>query len=418
MKQAILALLLTALPPLAALAQRNEVKSARVATLQVTAGNNWQDIPLITLGQETPIVIAFDDLTHDYHRYTYRLEHCEADWSVSEELFASDYCAGFAEGNTIDDYSPSVNTNQLYTHYRLQIPNDRCRLKMSGNYKVTVYDEDAGNSEILTACFMVVEPQMKVGMAVTANTDRDLNGRHQQVAMTVGYGNLRVTNPVTQVKTVVMQNGRWDNAVVNSKPQYVMNDGLRWDHNRDFIFNAGNEYHKFEMLDMNHTTLGLESLDWDGQMYHARVWTDEPRPSYIYDEDADGAFCIRNSDNDGNDVLSEYAMVHFRLKSPQLPGEVYLNGAWTNDRMLPQYRMQWDDAQQIYEGAVWLKQGYYSYQYLLLQADGTTVPVPSEGNFYQTENRYQALVYFREAGGRTDRLVGYGQCRANSQPNH
>lgn len=389
--------------------QRHEVVSNRIASLQVVAGDNWTELPVITLGQQTPVVISFDDLTHDYHRYVYKLEHCEADWTVSEEIFESDYCEGFARDNTIDDFKQSLNTNQLYTHYRLSLPNERCRIRIGGNYKVTVYDQEDENDVAFTACFMVLEPRMSVGMELTTNTDADINGRHQQLSVKVGYGSVRVTDPSVQVKTVMMQNGRWDNAVVNVKPQYINNNGLIWNHNRDLIFNGGNEYRKFEMLDMRHTTMGLENMTWDGKMYHATIWTDEPRPSYVYDEDADGGFYIRNADNWDNNVLSEYAMVHFRLASPRLPGEVYLNGAWTHDRFLPQYKMEWNETTQRYEASVWLKQGYYNYQYLLKQADGRMVPVSSEGNFYQTQNAYQVLVYFRGIGERTDRLVGYGK---------
>ncbi len=392
-------------------AQRNEILNDRIASLQVMAGDDWMSMPVITLGQATPINIAFDDLTHEYRRYSYRIEHCEADWTVSTDLFDSDFCMGFASGNTIDDFKESLSVNQLYTHYSLQIPNNRCRLKMSGNYKVTVYDEHNEDAPVLTACFMVVEPAMGVGLAVTSNTDIDINNRHQQIEMKLSYGSVNVTDPATHVKTVVLQNGRWDNAVVNPRPQYVMGNGLQWSHNRDLIFNGGNEYRKFEMLDVTHTTMGLESIGWDGSMYHAWIWTDEPRPSYVYDESANGAFYIRNSDNIDNSIQSEYLMAHFRLKSPRLPGNVYLNGAWTNNWFTPRYQMQWDDEKQEYTAELWLKQGYYSYQYLLEQNDGTMVPVPSEGNFYQTENDYQALVYFHGNGERADRLVGYGRVK-------
>ena len=246
---------------------------------------------------------------------------------------------------------------------------------------------------------------------MTTNTDYDINKCHQQIAMDLKYGNLTVTSPETQIKTVVMQNGRWDNAVVNAKPQYLMSDGLRWDHCRDFIFNGGNEYRKFEILDPGRPTLGVETISWDGENYNAMIWTDEPRQSYIYDEDANGAFYIRNSDNFENDYSSDYILTHFRLKSPRLEGKVYLNASWTYDRFEPKYEMQYDDLAQLYTTTLPLKQGYYSYQYLWLRNDGTTAPVPSEGNFYQTENQYQALVYYCPIGGRTDRLVGFGQIR-------
>lgn len=392
------------------LAQRHEILSPTITSLQVVAGKDWLLPPITQLGGE-PINISFDDLTHEYHRYTYRIEHCEADWTTSEEIFTSDYCEGYYEDNPIDDLVESINTNTLYTHYSLQIPNERCRLKIGGNYRLTVVDNNNDDTPILTVCFMVVEPLMKVALSMTTNTDYDINKRHQQIAMDLKYGNLTVTSPETQIKTVVMQNGRWDNAVVNAKPQYVMSDGLRWDHCRDFIFNGGNEYRKFEILDPGHPTLGIETISWDGENYNAMIWTDEPRQSYVYDEDANGAFYIRNSDNFENDYSSDYILTHFRLKSPHLEGKVYLNASWTYDRFEPKYEMQYDDLAQLYTTTLPLKQGYYSYQYLWLRNDGTTAPVPSEGNFYQTENQYQALVYYRPIGGRTDRLVGFGQIR-------
>lgn len=392
------------------LAQRHEILSPTITSLQVVAGKDWLLPPITQLGGE-PINISFDDLTHEYHRYTYRIEHCEADWTTSEEIFTSDYCEGYYEDNPIDDLVESINTNTLYTHYSLQIPNERCRLKIGGNYRLTVVDNNNDDTPILTVCFMVVEPLMKVALSMTTNTDYDINKRHQQITMDLKYGNLTVTSPETQIKTVVMQNGRWDNAVVNAKPQYVMSDGLRWDHCRDFIFNGGNEYRKFEILDPEHPTLGIETISWDGENYNAMIWTDEPRQSYVYDEDANGAFYIRNSDNFENDYSSDYILTHFRLKSPHLEGKVYLNASWTYDRFEPKYEMQYDDLAQLYTTTLPLKQGYYSYQYLWLRNDGTTAPVPSEGNFYQTENQYQALVYYRPIGGRTDRLVGFGQIR-------
>ena len=143
-----------------ATAQRHEILSERIASLQVTAGDDWLSLPVTTLQGGEPIKVSFDDLTHEYHRYTYRLEHCDADWEVSKELFESDYIEGFAEGLTIDDCQESVNTNQLYTHYSFTIPNSNCRLKMSGNYRLTVYDETEGDQPVLSACFMVSEERM------------------------------------------------------------------------------------------------------------------------------------------------------------------------------------------------------------------------------------------------------------------
>lgn len=407
MKKAIFFLSLVFICNLNICAQRNEILDKNIASLQVVANNDWLSLPIITLNSNDFVNISFDDLTHEYHRYCYKIEHCEADWQTSSALFESDYIDGFASGNTIDDVQESTNTVQLYTHYKISFPNNKCRPKISGNYRVTIYDENDEKHVVCRAYFMIVEPSMAVQLNVTTNTDIDINGKHQQVEMAIDYGNNIVSNPQTQIKTVVMQNSRWDNAVINAHPQYIKANGLQWIHCKDYIFDGGNEYRKFETLDVTHTTMGLESINWDGHNYHAWIWTDEPRPSYIYDKDANGAFLIRNSDNIDNDVNSDYIITHFRLKTPQTADPIYINGFFTNDRFLPQYEMKWNEKNQQYEGELLLKQGYYSYQYLMMKPEGKLKPVPSEGNFYQTENTYQALIYFKANGDRTDRLVGY-----------
>ena len=407
MKKAIFFLSLVFICNLNICAQRNEILDKNIASFQVVANNDWLSLPIITLNSNDFVNISFDDLTHEYHRYCYKIEHCEADWQTSSALFESDYIDGFASGNTIDDVQESTNTVQLYTHYSISFPNNKCRPKISGNYRVTIYNENDEKHVVCRAYFMIVEPSMGVHLNVTTNTDIDINGKHQQVEMAVDYGNNIVSNPQTQIKTVVMQNNRWDNAVVNARPQYIKANGLQWIHCKDYIFDGGNEYRKFETLDVTHTTMGLESINWDGHNYHAWIWTDGPRPSYIYDKDANGAFLIRNSDNIDNDVNSDYIITHFRLKSPQTADPIYINGFFTNDRFLPQYEMKWNEKNQQYEGELLLKQGYYSYQYLMMKPEGKLKPVPSEGNFCQTENTYQALVYFKSNSDRTDRLVGY-----------
>lgn len=390
-------------------AQRQVVYHDRIASLQVVAGTNWLEMPIAELGGDS-IHVSFDEMSHDNHRYIYKVEHCEADWTVSQGVFGSDFVEGFNDDLLIEDNGQSMNTNRLYTHYSLTIPNEQCRIKMSGNYQLTVFDEDDKDEPVLKACFMIVEPCVKVMLQVSANTDMEVNKSHQQVSMQVDLGQLHVTHPQEQVKTVVVQNGRWDSAVLCPKPDFVTADKLQWLHVKSLIFPAGNVYRKFEMLDMNHATMGLDDVKWDGEDFHAFVQPALPRPSYVYDEAPHGAFYIRNSDNVENDVASDYAWVHFVLKAPRQEENVYLNADWTLDSCQPTYQMLYNDSLKCYVGTVLLKQGYYSYRYVVRHGDGSIEQLPTEGNFFQTKNTYQALVYFRGSHERTDRLVGYAKC--------
>lgn len=404
MKKTI-AILLLLLPM--TLSAENRIYDPQVKSLQAVVNQDWLSPAVMRLYGNDHLHVSFDELSHDYHRYIYRLEHCEANWTSSEELFDTDWLEGFND-NVIEDFEYSINTTVAYTHYQLTIPNSKCRLKMSGNYRLHVIDEDQ-DKEVLMVEFMVTEQTMLLSTTVSSNTDIDTNLCHQQVSFGLKYGNLSVTDPQEQLQTVVMQNSREDNWRWNVHPSAVSQNGLEWKHRKELIFEGGNEYRKFEVLDPSHPTMGIDRISWDGDYYQAFPFVSEPRPNYLYDEDANGSFYIRNSDNRENNITSDYVWVNYRLKSPYMTeGNVVINGRWTTEE--PEtYVMEYDSDCQLYTNSILQKQGYYSYQYLWVTDDGLTHPLPSEGNFYQTENQYQVLVYYKGIGERTWRLVAFSQ---------
>lgn len=403
--------------------QRHIVFSPDIASLQVVAGVRWQQMPIITLGGREAIHISFDELSHEYRRFTYSVTHLEYDWTPSDGLFSSDYLAGFQDGLTIENYEQSINTLQDYTHYSLTLPNDQCRFTMSGNYRVDIRDDNDGDRLMLSVFFLVSEDRINAGLSYTPDTDIDLRKEHQQVRVAFDYSALRATDPRRQIKGYVLQNYRWDNAVTLPSPDFFSQRMMEWQHCRELIFPAGNEYHKFEILDIHRNSLNVENNVWDGEQWHTVLWPDYERRSYAYDETPKGAFLIRNTDNYENNVTSEYTNVHFLLRSEPLPYRLFVNGMWTNGRFLPRYEMHYDIDRRLYEAVVPLKYGYYSYQYLMLKDEDvvegdveynenvgcnlvTPLVPPTEGSFFQTRNNYTALIYYRSNTDRADRLVG------------
>lgn len=379
----------------------NRIYVENVRSLTSMVNGDWMNRPVMELGSDDKLRIGFDELSHDYHRFVYRLEHCEADWTASDDLFESDWLEGFND-NPIDDYQNSINTTVMYTHYTLTIPNERCRLKMSGNYRLTVMDEDQDNERVLEVEFYVVEPLMSVGLNVTTNTDVDHNQSHQQLSMSVKYNGLRVNNVDEEICTVVMQNWREDKSRHNIHPNFTNGLGLTWEHNKALIFDAGNEFHKFEMLDVSHTTMGLDRMEWNGKNYEAWPFTATVRRNYLTDVAAKGAFVIRNSDNREVDYTCDYVWVNYELAVPY-EGDIYISGLWTIDNDREYYRMTYDPQTETYKARIMQKQGYYSYQFL----DGNGNIPSSEGSFFQTGNQYQVMIYYKGTGARTWRLVGY-----------
>lgn len=390
-------------------AQQHEIRSENIASLQVVSGTDWMGDAIIRLDSNDRLNISFDELSHQYRRYVYSLTHCDPNWYPTDGLFTSDYVSGYHEDITIDNYQESINTNQLYTHYTLRIPNSSCKPKISGNYRLDIIDDETKDT-VITTRFMVTENIATIGKNILTDTDVDVRNRHQQISLRVDYpASLKASNPREQFRILVMQNHRSDNQVWCPPAPILRQGTMEWTHTKDLIFPAGNEYHKFEVLDVHRNSLGVDRIDWDGEWYNVHLYHDYPRRAYVYDEDADGAFYLRNSDNIENDIASEYVKVNFYLDTPRLKGDVYVDGKWTYNELSEKYLMQYDEEKKWYHAEIPLKYGYYSYQYLNIQSDNVKSLSPTrdtEGDFYQTENRYLIMVYYRGNGDRYWRLVG------------
>lgn len=380
----------------------------QVKSLQVMVDNNPLLPPMLNMQRHQHVTVSWDEMSHDYHRYIYHVQHCQADWTPSDGIFESDYLTGLND-QPIEDYEKSFNTTQIYTHYAVRFPNPETGMRLSGNYRVLIYEEnDSPEKPVLEARFCVYENVMSVRTEVSGDTDIDFNKQHQQVSVHLNYGTLNVNDPDEQLNVQVLQNWRWETRVENPEANIRSNNGLGFTHCRKLIFPAGNEFQKFEILDVNRAAMGVDRMEWFEPYYHATLFAPTPGRNYRYDEDQNGVCVIRSKDDTDTPTTAEYVLVHFLFQSERLPGgDVYVCGLWTNGTFDPRCRMTYDELNKCYEAVVLLKQGYYSYQFV--QEDGTTAR--TMGDFFETENEYATLVYFRDQGARTDRLVGYSSVR-------
>ncbi|NLV53555.1 MAG: DUF5103 domain-containing protein [Bacteroidales bacterium] len=389
-------------------AQENICFSPRLKTLQVKVDGQWGSAPVMLLSAGHYVEISFDDLQGNYERYIYTITHCNADWT-SSELLTSEYMTGFSQ-STIDNYKPSIGTEMKYCHYSLRLPNANTRLLISGNYRVDIFEEGNEDQPVAQACFSIIEPHVGVEMNVSGNTDIDTYEAHQQVGFTINYSGYKLSNPVSELKYVVTQNRRWDTHVTDLQPSLMQVNRLIFNHNRRLIFPAGNEYRRFEMLDPYVPTLRVNEMAYDNTYYHAFLFVDEQRINYLYDEDQNGRYYIRNNDNEENDTESDYFFTHFTLQMPEVPGgNVYVYGDLTHNRIDESHKMEYNLVDHQYELMLPLKQGSYNYMYMYVGDDATSTPLtqPCEGNYHQTENEYDVFVYHRPFGLRYDKLIGF-----------
>jgi len=377
-----------------------------VKTLQVNIMDEPLSAPVIELEGDHWVEISFDMMEPEPHAYTYTLTHCDADWKPSR-LAQSEYMNGF-QNRRIEDYSVSYNTTMNYVHYRITFPNEDIFLKISGNYVVQVFPENS-DTPILSACFSVVEPVAPISMQVTPLTDKGMNNFYQQVNFTVGYGN-EVKTPTIDLKVYVQQNNRLDNEAALVKPLIVQNNKLVFEHVPALIFDGGNEYRSFEMITHQYNGLNIENIEFHPPYYHVILRPDQIRSdrSYSYMQDINGKFVVRTVSGTDYSYEADYQIVHFYLPCEKpFADKVYILSQAFNNILDERSQMDYSAQDKGYVKTVLLKQGYYNYLYVTKkdnQMSGNTATI--EGNFFQTENEYRVMVYFRPMGGRYDRLIG------------
>ena len=362
--------------------------------------------PIIKLGES--INLSFDDLNADEHNYTYKIEHCNFDWSVSN-IAESEFVQGYAE-DRIRNFENSFNTLQPYTNYRLTIPNQDTKLKISGNYILSVLNED---SEIIfKRRFVVYEPKVTVGVAVYKSRDISTINTKQSVEFIINHPNYRINNPGKEIKPVLLQNNNWQTAIIGLKPQFYRGEQLLYKYNKETSFWAGNEFLYFDSKDIRSSTLNIAGAELGRELYHTYLYTNEERINLPYTlfPDVNGNFIIRTINGLNSYTDADYSWVHFSLKTLQnLEGkELYVSGNFNNWHLNEENKLFYNTETNLYEVTLLLKQGFYNYQYLTKTESGNLNNHDIGGSFYQTENDYTVLVYYTKFGSRYTQVIGVG----------
>ena len=371
-------------------------------TLRTISNGDWERIPMITLESDETIEFSFDEMSHEYHRFTYHITHCDAQWKPSN-LIESEYMEGFND-QPIEDWENSLNTTFDYTHYTLTLPNNDVTLKLSGNYRLSIQED---GREMAWFRFLISENMHNLSATVSGNTDIDTHKSHQQLDMKVSLNGLNVTNPDREIYTVVMQNRRSDNAVIDPKPTYNSGNMLTYEHCSDLIFPAGNEFRRFEIINMYDYFRNVDRVTFHDPYYHANLLEDTRHHAYTFDYDHNGRYLIRYNQASDSDTEADYLFVHFNLASePMNGGSLYISGHFNGGNTGRKWIMEYNSQTRRYEATVLLKQGAYDYQYIWVP-DGQTAgqTKPTEGDWYETKNEYLILLYYRQRGSRYDRLI-------------
>tara|TARA_R110000850_G_scaffold16697_6_gene51821 strand:- start:12851 stop:14107 length:1257 start_codon:yes stop_codon:yes gene_type:complete len=378
-----------------------------IKTIEFMGNTDQAQLPILKLGE--PFQLRFDDIIGDERDYYYTIEHYNFDWTPSS-LSKGEYIDGFDDVR-IENYENSFNTLQIYSHYRLNVPNrDVRRLTKSGNYLIKVFDDR--RNLIFSRKFMIYEDQ--AGVSVGIRRSRDLNFIHtkQVVNFTITSQNQVLINPKQNVKTLVLQNYNLKTAITDLEPQYTLGNELVYRYDQESAFWGGNEYFNFDNSDVRGATVNIRRVELEDTFinYLYTNITRKDRP-YTYNPDINGNFVVRNVRGEKASIDAEYVWIHFALQyydELQDGQEIHLYGNFSNYTLDESTRMDYDSASDTFRNRRLFKQGFYNYKYVIKNRDGSINEGAVSGDFDETENEYTVIVYYRDLGGRFDRIIGVG----------
>ena len=390
---------------------QNSVYSEEIKSVKIYREGNELSNPEYAIGSDAKLVLKFDDLSEEAKNYSYTIIHCDADWNESY-MQQSEYLDGITDIQ-ITDYAMSYNTMVKFVNYQIQIPNEECTPKLSGNYALLVFENNDRSNLVLIQRFFVVEPLVRIEGLVKKATFDSFSGANQEVDFKIFHEKLQLLNPREDIKVVLMQNRRWDNAIRDLKPSNVQENVLEYDYSKENVFPGGNEFRFFDLRTSRHNGENVSELKFIRPYFHATLMPDEIRSNktYIPYQEMNGNYVIESQDRVSDfDTECDYEFVHFFLKmqSQFLGGSVNVFGELTGWNANKTNEMKWSFEHGGYELTLLLKQGYYNYQYVYVangakKADAENI----EGSFFITENEYQIFVYYHDKSGHYDRLVGF-----------
>jgi len=387
-----------------------------IKTVILTVKGVEASYPLLDIDSNEQLHLQFDDLEAEQRTLYYSLEHCNADWTPSNTI-RSQVMLGMHQ-DFLTEFRYSFNTFQQYLHYDLFFPNENMKLLLTGNYLLKVYEDGDPDNLVLTRRFFVYRERAKVGAIVKRAGAVPIRDTHQEIDIVVDAGSEKLINPMQSLQVMIMQNGRWDNMITNLKPFSFTQNVFNYDYDDGRnCFPGGNEFRWFDTRSLRLQSDRIRRINRDSTIIGVELLPDPVRSfsSYTSLQDANDRFFIRNTEGSDPQVDADYVWVQFSLPYdyPLTDGNLFVFGALSDWQFREGFKLTYDFERKAYRGKFLLKQGIYNYNYIFVPfstSKGDEMLI--ENSFFNTENDYLILVYYRAYTNIFDELIGVS--RVNS----
>ena len=375
---------------------------------------NQLGYPIIALNSSSLLELHFDDMEGRVKNYYYTFQLCNADWTPVN-LSTFDYLKGFSQIR-INQYRQSSISQTKYVHYQAIIPDRNCVPVKSGNYMLKVFLDGDQEKIAFTRRILVFDKLADVGMQVVQPFNTEIFRTHQKVVFQVDKAQLNVVNPVQQVKAVVLQNYRWDNAKLNISPTFIRNNTMEFNDENTLVFPAGKEYRWADLRSFRLQTERVAKAESTPGNIHLYLQPDAERTQqrFINFTDYNGFYFVESREVSNPWWQSDYATVHFTFvpkgNQPFADKKIFVVGEMNEYNTNDTSAMTYNSTDGVYEKTMYLKQGYYSYNYVTKDSKlkkSTSQTELTDGNYWETENDYTVLIYYRSLSGRHDELIGF-----------
>ncbi len=400
----------------------DEVYDANIKSVKFHLQDLPTSMPILSLNSGSQLILTFDDLMGGDRYFAYKVIHCDKFWSPSD-ISELDYLDGFNDEELENGYY-SQGTKVDYTNYELALPNDDTKLRISGNYIVLIYDDDT-KDPVLTRRFILSERLVKVVPKFGKPLNALLLKSHQNISYKVEHKDFNINRPLQSLSSTVIQNGRWDNMIIDIKPKFNTPGLVHFDHTQGITFESFKEFRSFDIRSARTINSTIHSMDVHLDRIDVLLQIDKGRSSLIqFSEslfgnsrrDINGEFIIHSLDAYDSQTQSEYMEVFFNLlpRYEYPDADVYLLGKFTDWKIKDDFLLEYDEGREVYRRSVQLKQGYYDYMYVLANQESGKVTNTFEGNWHETENDYYIIIYYRGIGDRYDRIIGLSSFNSSS----